>query len=232
MSNEQNNDPWKHRSEGMRCGTCVHYVRKSSAASPEPCGGGWKAVRDHSEPEIGRFCRRAPTMNGFPVVYPTDWCCDHRLDENKLNQSRAEVQAGTINLMGELGMNPEKILEFARTAAEVLLAQDGKEVSVSDASISGKRIQAEAEAERANKGYGPFAVMDGGPFRKSVGVLPVKCFVDYVQDKVFVSLADLGKLVPPVTITGIAGEPTKLAPSGTFAKRGGVGLVWEPTEAF
>lgn len=27
----------------------------------------------------GRCRRRAPTMDGFPVVYPSDWCGDHKL---------------------------------------------------------------------------------------------------------------------------------------------------------
>lgn len=34
-----------------------------------------------SAPVIGRCRRRAPTMNGFPVMFPTDWCGDHKLDE-------------------------------------------------------------------------------------------------------------------------------------------------------
>ena len=61
-------DPWAHRAEGMRCKTCMWYVKKV-------------AVNDT---EIGRCRRRAPTMNGYPVVYNTDWCGDHKLDENAL----------------------------------------------------------------------------------------------------------------------------------------------------
>jgi len=34
---------------------------------------------------IGRCRRHAPTMNGFPVVYESDWCGDHRLDEKAAN---------------------------------------------------------------------------------------------------------------------------------------------------
>jgi hypothetical protein len=33
---------------------------------------------------IGRCRRHAPTMNGYPVVHPTDWCGDHKLDETKI----------------------------------------------------------------------------------------------------------------------------------------------------
>ena len=65
------NDPWKNRSEGMRCKTCVHYVTK--------------AADDHVQTGIGRCRKHAPTMNGFPVVFEDDWCGDHRLDENKYN---------------------------------------------------------------------------------------------------------------------------------------------------
>ncbi|UOF77724.1 hypothetical protein [Caudoviricetes sp.] len=64
-------DPWIHRSKGMRCDSCIWYVPKQ-----------------RSEPglamEIGRCRRHAPTMNGYPVVYITDWCGDHRIDENKI----------------------------------------------------------------------------------------------------------------------------------------------------
>jgi hypothetical protein len=33
---------------------------------------------------LGRCRRHAPSMNGYPVVFPTDWCGDHKLDETKL----------------------------------------------------------------------------------------------------------------------------------------------------
>lgn len=59
-------DPWAHRSEGMRCGTCMWFVGKGEDA------------------KLGRCRRHAPTMNGYPVVYPTDWCGDHKLDESKI----------------------------------------------------------------------------------------------------------------------------------------------------
>ena len=55
-------DPWKHRSVGMRCSTCMWYVPKGDS-------------------NIGRCRRHAPTMNGYPVVYDNDWCGDHKLDE-------------------------------------------------------------------------------------------------------------------------------------------------------
>lgn len=62
-------DPWVHRSHGMRCHTCMWYVAK---ASPDALT------------RIGRCRRHAPTMGGFPCVYPTDWCGDHRVDETKI----------------------------------------------------------------------------------------------------------------------------------------------------
>ena len=64
-------DSWKHRSEGMRCKTCMWFVPKLSANTDAP--------------QIGRCRKHAPTMNGFPAVYPMDWCGDHRVDENKLS---------------------------------------------------------------------------------------------------------------------------------------------------
>lgn len=53
------NDPWKHRTAGMVCSTCMWFVEKG---------------------ELGRCRRHAPTMSGYPVVYPSDWCGDHKLD--------------------------------------------------------------------------------------------------------------------------------------------------------
>jgi hypothetical protein len=59
-------DPWKHRSDGMQCRTCIWYVAK-----PGPSNG----------QEIGRCRRHAPTLGGYPVVFPVDWCGDHKLSE-------------------------------------------------------------------------------------------------------------------------------------------------------
>ena len=64
------NDPWKHRSEGMKCKTCMWFVPK------EPAKG--------LTYDLGRCRKHAPTMNGFPAVFVNDWCGDHKLDENKL----------------------------------------------------------------------------------------------------------------------------------------------------
>lgn len=66
-------DPWKHRSAGMTCATCMWYVEK---AVPPLTKVGYQ--------RIGRCRRHAPSMNGYPVVYPADWCGDHKLDEMKL----------------------------------------------------------------------------------------------------------------------------------------------------
>ena len=68
-----NHDPWKHRSKGMRCKTCM-----------------WFAVK---KDPIGRCRRHAPAMNGYPVVYITDWCGDHKLNENRDAGLGCEAQA-------------------------------------------------------------------------------------------------------------------------------------------
>lgn len=62
-------DPWIHRSEHMRCRTCMWYARKHKGDGPQ------------TPQDIGRCRRRSPTMNGYPVVFPTDWCGDHKLNE-------------------------------------------------------------------------------------------------------------------------------------------------------
>lgn len=58
-------DPWKHRSKGMQCESCMWFIKKEDS-------------------KIGRCRRRSPTMNGYPVVFPNDWCGDYKLDENKV----------------------------------------------------------------------------------------------------------------------------------------------------
>lgn len=60
-------DPWQHRSENMRCKSCMWFAPKE----------GKDGVTN-----LGRCRRHAPTMNGFPVVYVNDWCGDHKLNEN------------------------------------------------------------------------------------------------------------------------------------------------------
>lgn len=57
-------DNWKHRSKNMKCETCMWFVLKNE--------------------KLGRCRRRAPTMSGFPVVFRTDWCGDHKINENKI----------------------------------------------------------------------------------------------------------------------------------------------------
>ncbi len=65
-NNEVNEDNWKHRANNMLCQTCMFFVPKTH----------------HS---LGRCRRNAPTMAGFPAVFETDWCGNHKIDENKLN---------------------------------------------------------------------------------------------------------------------------------------------------
>lgn len=57
-------DPWRHRSEHMRCISCMWFVTKQGS--------------------VGRCRRHAPIMSGYPVVFNTDWCGDHKLDETKI----------------------------------------------------------------------------------------------------------------------------------------------------
>lgn len=57
-------DNWVGRSAGRVCKTCIHFAPKAGS--------------------IGRCRRNAPTMSGFPVVYTTDWCGEHKLNEEAL----------------------------------------------------------------------------------------------------------------------------------------------------
>ena len=67
-------DNWARRSEGMVCRTCVFFVvKEQSTPDNEPL-----------RQVVGRCRRHAPTMSGWPVMFVTDWCGDHKLDENKI----------------------------------------------------------------------------------------------------------------------------------------------------
>lgn len=68
-------DSWAHRSQGMRCRTCMWFAEKE-----RPEG----TYRADPRGTLGRCRRHAPTMNGFPAVFQVDWCGDHKLDEMKL----------------------------------------------------------------------------------------------------------------------------------------------------
>ena len=72
------NDPWKHRSAGMTCRTCMWFAEKVRAESVT------KEAAEATPVVFGRCRRHAPTMNGYPAVFGHDWCGDHKLDENKL----------------------------------------------------------------------------------------------------------------------------------------------------
>ena len=65
------NDNWKHRSENMKCRTCMWFVLKDVSVPKEP-----------NKEMLGRCRRHSPTMTGFPAVFTGDWCGDHKLDEN------------------------------------------------------------------------------------------------------------------------------------------------------
>lgn len=65
-------DNWEHRSAKMKCHSCMWFVLKGEGRAAN---------------SIGRCRRRAPSMNGFPVVFETDWCGDHKLDEIKAGDS-------------------------------------------------------------------------------------------------------------------------------------------------
>jgi len=63
-------DNWKHRSQEMRCKTCMYFVIKE--------------VENDKPNHLGRCRRHAPTLSGWVAVFGTDWCGDHKLDENKI----------------------------------------------------------------------------------------------------------------------------------------------------
>lgn len=77
-------DNWKHRSDGMRCKTCMWFVDKKNINPSLNMKVNGVQVPPSPPIVVGRCRRHAPTMNGFPVVYETDWCGDHKIDEEKI----------------------------------------------------------------------------------------------------------------------------------------------------
>lgn len=59
-------DNWKHKSEGMRCGTCMYNCNY-------------------------RCRRNAPTIKGWPAVFTTDWCGDHKLNKEYMQTKESQV---------------------------------------------------------------------------------------------------------------------------------------------
>ena len=59
-------DNWAHRSAGMKCASCMWFVPKGDGP-------------------LGRCRRHAPSLNaaiGWPAVFKTDWCGDHKINED------------------------------------------------------------------------------------------------------------------------------------------------------
>ncbi len=64
-------DNWIHRSRDMTCRTCMYFVEKANNLT-------------RPGRIIGRCRERSPTMKGWPPMFPSDWCGDHKIDENKI----------------------------------------------------------------------------------------------------------------------------------------------------
>jgi hypothetical protein len=77
-----------HRTNEMKCETCMWFVSKDPEPDPE-VEARMAAVMEGEHGlkyrgPLGRCRRRAPTISGFPAVFGTDWCGDHKIDENKI----------------------------------------------------------------------------------------------------------------------------------------------------
>ena len=69
-------DNWAHRDKNMRCRTCLWYKPKGRLKT------------------TGRCRKHAPTLDGWPVVFPDDWCGDHKLADDVINLNNVLVKAG------------------------------------------------------------------------------------------------------------------------------------------
>jgi len=72
MVAENQADNWARRDEAMRCSSCMWFVSKLAAT-------GMTATELSDHIKQGRCRRRSPTLAGWPVVFDSDWCGDHKL---------------------------------------------------------------------------------------------------------------------------------------------------------
>ena len=78
-------DNWKHRSAKMKCMTCMWFVIKERVdmtnaddkEAMEP-----PSRMTNAPPRLGRCRKSAPGPGGWVPVFDSDWCGQHRLDEN------------------------------------------------------------------------------------------------------------------------------------------------------
>ena len=87
----EDRDLWKHRSVGMSCATCMFFIMKEPLATVISSG-------------LGRCRRHGPTLQGWPAVFPADWCGDHKLDENKIVPEVPEVPHGQHTPLSDVGI--------------------------------------------------------------------------------------------------------------------------------
>lgn len=64
-------DNWSNRKDTMKCGLCIWFIQKDIGSM------------------IGRCRKHAPKLNGWPVVYISDWCGDFKLDENSCMETKS-----------------------------------------------------------------------------------------------------------------------------------------------
>lgn len=77
-------DNWIQGHDNMLCKACMWFKEKSQSTRKLE-GQAAKASMQEEEPpkHLGRCRKHAPTLDGWPVMFGTDWCGDHKLDENK-----------------------------------------------------------------------------------------------------------------------------------------------------
>lgn len=71
-------DKWDRKTD-FGCNSCMFFVpKKEHSTSGDP-----------TAPVLeGRCRRRAPTMNGYPVVFIEDWCGDHKRGSNPVRGNK------------------------------------------------------------------------------------------------------------------------------------------------
>ena len=77
-------DKWD-RKTNFNCASCMFFVPKWQPESYVNCCG---EIVKNVEPQKGRCRRRAPKLGGYPVVYATDWCGEHKIGSNPVRDGK------------------------------------------------------------------------------------------------------------------------------------------------
>jgi hypothetical protein len=102
-------DNWKHLDTTMTCEFCMYWVLKDN--------------------KLGRCRKHAPTLDGWPATYMSDWCGDHKLHNDPMGGQKP-VQMSNVGQMlteGKTLLGTPELVELANE-----LSYKGNEYKLGD----------------------------------------------------------------------------------------------------